>query len=151
MVFLYLLAQIVAIVLSIPFVALALLTKWDGTTTIFGNRKWGRANNHFLYPTKGYWQEFNWLVIRNPVYNLNSEWLAATIAPFTSEGDLGIGDKKKQGYYKIKMGRFFEFYLVKKYLKTRCLRIRIGWKINEHEGKAPFVFSINPFKKYSGI
>lgn len=150
----FLLICIPMILVSIPAVAIMLLTKWSGYTTIFGNAKWGRANNHFAYPTSGWWEEFNWLVLRNPVNNLMSLTLGAKMKPYTIEGNPNIGEKIAAGSYTAKMGWFREYYLIKphKYFGgNRCLRVRLGWKIKDNDlPKAAFVFAINPWKPFSG-
>lgn len=129
-----------------------LLTRWDGRTTIFGNSKHGRGNEHYAHATKGYWQELSWLCFRNPVNNLCAKTLAASFSPYIVEGDETVGDKTHGGSYAIRMGWAWEYYCVIPYGK-RCFRARIGWKIS---GKKPgdlceFVFVINPWKSYSGL
>jgi len=155
--FIFLFVCIPAMVISVPVVAVLLLTSWDGRTTIFGNAKWGRANDHFAYPTKGYWQEFNWLVLRNPVNNLAGQFLGVPQRPYELIGDENIGDKIAGGFYAIHMpledGPAWEYYWIKPYNildQKRCIRARIGWKIKDNIGKAAFVFAINPWKKYLG-
>ena len=145
------------IAVSILVVALLLLTKWDGRSTVFGNSKWGRANDHFAFPTKGFWQEFNWLVLRNPVNNFHTQTLAVTASPYVINGDETIGDKIAGGFYEVlrlKRFRFWEYYWIKPYSvfgARRCIRVRIGWKLHDcADSKAAFVFAINPFKKYTG-
>ncbi len=141
------------IALSVPAVALLLLTEWDGRSTVFGNAKWGRGNDHHSFPTQGYRQEFLWLVWRNPVNNLLSFALGAPMRPYTLAGDPGIGDKQRGGSYRVTMGRYFEYYCVVPYhlFGPRCLRVRFGWKILRCEdAEAPFVFAVNPWKPYSG-
>lgn len=145
-----------AILISVPVVAVLLLTAWDGRTTIFGNEKWGRANDHFAYPTKTYWEEFNWLVLRNPVNNLHSKYLAITQGFYKLDGDSEIGDKKKGGFYAIRMGRFWEYYWIKPYTvfgSRHCIRVRVGWKIhgNTVGNDSSFVFAVNPWKTYLGV
>jgi hypothetical protein len=135
--------------ISMPVVALLLLTGWDGKSTIFGNAKWGRGNNHYAYPTKNYWQEFLWLVWRNPVNNLMTKTLSVTKAPYSLIGDGGIGDKTRGGLYRALMGSAWEYYWIKPYGK-RCIRARIGWKIHNADRPAAFVFVINPWKEYLG-
>lgn len=147
----FLLICVPAIVLSVPVVGGLLLTSWGGYTTIFGNAKWGRGNTHFSTPTKGWWQEFKWLVYRNPVNNLMArtlaiEWGAATRIV---KGDEDIGDKTHGGFYRAYVLNFWEYYWIKPYGK-RCLRVRIGWKILNSDTPAAFVFSINPIKPYLG-
>jgi len=143
-------------IISPLIVAAMLLTKWDGHTTIFGNQKWGRATDHYAFPTNGkYWREFNWLVLRNPVNNLLTYNLAFTDGPHLGEikGNPNISDKTFGGFYKAKWGCAWEYYLVKPYdfFGRRCLRIRIGWKLVNADKPAAFVFVINPWKKYSGL
>lgn len=147
----FLLVCVPAIALSVPAVALLLKTSWDGRSTIFGNAKWGRANNHPSYPTKGWWQEFKWLVYRNPVNNLMTKTLAVDTSheDYILTGDSGIGDKTHGGFYKVKLGKFWEYYWIKPY-GTRCIRVRIGWKIYNSDLPAAFVFAINPWKEYLG-
>lgn len=139
------------IIISAPVVAVMLLTKWSGYTTPFGNSKWGRGHDHFEFATKTYWQEFNWLVLRNPVNNLHSQFLSVKNSLVKFEGNYPIGDKIAGGSYWIRMGWAWEYYYIKPYLKTRCVRLRAGWKIQGNEtSNSSFVFSINPWKKYSG-
>lgn len=142
-----------AILVSNIVVPIMLFTKWDGKTTIFGNAKWGRANNHFAYATKGYWQEFNWLVLRNPVNNLVGRTLAVTRRAAHVIGNPNIGDKIAGGFYRVTMGKYWEYYWIKPYnlFGRRCIRVRIGWKIYNSDTPSAFVFAINPFKAYIGI
>lgn len=143
-----------AMIMSFPVVALLLLTSWSGRTTIFGNAKWGRGNDHFAYPTKGWWQEFNWLVLRNPVNNLMSFHLSAPRGSYTVDGDINIGDKIKGGFYRVTMGVFWEYYWIKPYTVfgfRRCIRVRFGWKILGNDRFASFVWSVNPWKAYMGV
>lgn len=143
------------IIISVPVVGVMLLTKWDGRSTIFGNSKWGRANNHFAYPTKNYWEEFIWLVYRNPVNNLMTNNLAVSQRAYILKGDAYIGDKQKGGFYTVKMGRAWEYYWIKPYTIfgiKKCIRVRIGWKIYKNTNStAQFVFVPNPIMTYRGV
>ena len=144
---LYTLIFVLGIIVSAPAVAILLLTPWDGRTTIFGNKQHGRGNNHFSTPTKGYWQEWKWLVIRNPVNNLG-ELLAAPYSTPVITGNTGIIDQREQGSYRIRMGKYWEYGLVWYWSKTRCLRIRLGWKIlGNKDGTCNYVLSVIPFMK----
>ncbi len=147
----WLLVSLPCSVISVPVVAILLLTSWDGRSTIFGNKKWGRATNHFAFPTEGkYWKEFNWLVLRNPVNNL-SEVLGAPMQAYTVVGDPGIGDKTRGGFYSITMGKYWEYYWIKPY-GSRCIRVRIGWKINQNDTPVAYwCFVVSPFKTYRGV
>lgn len=129
-----------AMLVSVPVVACMLLTKWDGYTTIFGNSKWGRANNHPYFPTKGYWSEFNWLVWRNPVNNLKAHLLAPKRRPHQMF-PLQAG---KYIIYVARMGWYWEYYWELPY-GNRVFRLRAGWKLNSEDNPA-FVFAFNPIK-----
>jgi hypothetical protein len=141
------------VLLSVPVVAWLLCTDWDGRTTIFGNAKWGRATDHFAYPTEGkFWKEFLWLVYRNPVNNLLTKTLAydwKVSEEVVLNGDLQIGDKVKGGFYSCFVGKFWEYYWIKPY-GSRCIRARIGWKLYNSDHPAAFVFAFNPWKQYLG-
>lgn len=144
----YLFIVIPSQILSIFIVPILLLTKWDGKTTIFGNAKHGRGVDHGAII---YWQQLIWLVFSNPVNNLLSFTLATPCTNYTIKGDSGIGDATRGGFYKITMGHAWEYYWIKPYGK-RCIRLRIGWKIN---GKQPmqlceYVLTFNPLKPYTG-
>ncbi len=146
----YTLIFILGIVLSIPITALLLLTPWKGCTTIFGNTKWGRGNIHPSTPTKGYWQEYCWLVLRNPVNNLCSKLTVKFDEFYYLRGDEGIIDQKKGGYYYITMTGGWEVAWVLPY-GPRCFRGRLGWKIlGNKDGSCDYVCSIVPFMHYRG-
>lgn len=153
----FLFAVLPMMLISIPVVAVLLHTKWDGKTTVFGNSKWGRANDHFAYPTKGFWQEFNWLVWRNPVNNFQTRAIAVknTTPVFYDGPSYMIGDHFRGGSYELTMGKAWEFYSIKPYTifgKRRCIRARIGWKIyQDDDAYAAFVFTVNPWKEYTGV
>ena len=69
-------------VISLFLVPIMLKTKWDGRTTIFGNFKWGRGDNHYKAPSNGeYWKQLRFLVIRNPVSNFGTHQLAVDDKP----------------------------------------------------------------------
>lgn len=153
----YLTVQLPASLIAWPCLAIALLTKWDGSTLFFGNSKWGRATNHYLVPTNGeYLKELLWMAWRNPVYNLGQHVLSVKMKPWlvVAKGDENIGDKIAGGFYSLRMGKFWEFYYIKSYTflgQRRCVRARIGWKISGNTTDlCEYVFSINPFKDYTG-
>jgi hypothetical protein len=142
-------------VLSAPLVAVLLLTSWDGRTTIFGNAKWGKGEANGAYLKSGYFAAWNWLVIRNPVNNLMSGFLSVKQAGYIIDGNRSIGEKVRGGSYWCFMGNVWEYYSITPYnfFGRRCIRIRIGWKINGNDVAelAPYVFAFNPIKQYSGI
>lgn len=69
------------ILLSFIVVPFMLLTKWDGTTTWFGNFKYGRGDTHYAAPSEGkYWKQLRFLCIRNPVSNFGKRVLSVSAA-----------------------------------------------------------------------
>lgn len=67
------------ILLSFILTPLLCLTKWDGTTTWFGNRKYGRGDTHYKAPSEGkYWKQVRFLCIRNPISNFGKEVLSVS-------------------------------------------------------------------------
>jgi hypothetical protein len=67
------------VLISFPVVAIMLLTSWDGTTTWFGNSKYGRGDTHYEAPSVGiFWRQWNFLCIRNPVSNFGKKVLSVS-------------------------------------------------------------------------
>lgn len=65
------------VLLSFLIVPILCLTKWDGTTTWFGNSKYGRGDTHYKAPSEGkYWKQLNFLCIRNPISNFGKQVLS---------------------------------------------------------------------------
>ena len=92
--------QLPMIVASFPIVAVMLLTKWDGTTTWFGNFKYGRGDTHYKSPSEGvYWKHWRFLCIRNPVSNFGKRVLAVKDAPW-----VWLYDRKIVGNFYWKYG-----------------------------------------------
>ena len=66
-------------IIGLPVTFVLLLTSWDGTTTWFGNRKYGRGDTHYKAPSEGkYWKQVRFLCIRNPVSNFGKEVLSVS-------------------------------------------------------------------------
>lgn len=109
---------------------------------------------------KGYVNRTTW-IIRNPLYGLKRRQ-SVNFQTSTLVGTIGnpdISDKYRiPGWLfataELNGKRFaFEWYSVTPYSKTRCLRIRIGWKIKGRKftqpgDYAPLVVTINPFDGY---
>jgi len=65
------------LLLSFIVTPLLCLTRWDGTTTWFGNFKYGRGDTHYKAPSEGkYWKQVRFLCIRNPVSNFGKQVLS---------------------------------------------------------------------------
>lgn len=87
----FLFAQLPAMLVSFVVVPFMLLTKWDGRTTVFGNFKYGRGDDHYKAPSEGkYWKQYRFLCIRNPVSNLGKLVLAVDDKPWVWLYDVQI-------------------------------------------------------------
>lgn len=153
-IFLFAVAPLMAI--SYPVVAILLLTKWDAHTTWFGNAKWGDGTLHPSHTTHNYWQRLMWLCWRNPINNFQCITLAAKVREsYDIEGDIGVDDLTHGGWYKIRMGFFYEYCSVRPYqlFGKRCIRVRIGWKIKDKKigDLCQFAFIVNPIEPYRGV
>lgn len=105
--------QLPMILLSFLVVPISLLSKWDGTTSWFGNYKYGRGDTHYKAPSKGeYWKQARFLCIRNPVSNFGKQVLAVEPADWV--------------------------WLHTPYI-TKRFRWQYGWK-NPVNGKRTFVY-----------
>ena len=87
------------IVVSLPVVAIMLLTKWDGTTTWFGNYLYGRVGNSHMPPNPTLFDEWWFLCIRNPVSNFGKKVIAVQDAPW-----VWLYDRKIVGNFYWKYG-----------------------------------------------
>lgn len=125
---------------------------WEGYTGWFGNRRYGRYGNA-AYPTNNRWQEWLFLVVRNPISNFGKEVLAVTVRktvrmagnPTITDGVPGI-----TGWYYARSGWAWEVRAVYKTFPGRCFEGRWGWKIPGKDlgESATFVCRANPFKKF---
>lgn len=104
---------------------------------------------------KLFWLRFNWLAIRNPANNLGRELGVAydDHAFVNRTGNQNTSDQGEQGVLFNTLHRHgnviaFEFYYVKAWSKTRCVRIRLGWKL--WDNPARLVHAINPFDSFTG-
>lgn len=109
---------------------------------------------------KGYLNRVGWL-FRNPGYGFQ-RWAAVNYSDrnkLIAKGNPDISDKYKiPGSYLAKLYDknskliAFEYYLVKPWSDTKCIRIRFGWKLVtdkfETYGFAAYVNTFNPFKSY---
>ena len=106
------------LLLSFLVVPFMLLTKWDGTTTWFGNKKYGRGDNHYKAPSEGkYWKQLLFLCIRNPVSNFGKQVLSVKEGSLKALGGPWLHDQHV-------VGTFYWMY---------------GWK-NPVDGKRTFVY-----------
>lgn len=111
-------------------------------------------------PFQLYVNRVGWLW-RNPGYGFQ-KWCGITNysgMKVVCDGEPKIGDKERRpGSYFARCydraGRMvaFEYYLIKPWSESRCIRVRIGWKIQSRKfdsaGFAPLVNTPNPWKRY---
>ena len=148
----WLLAYVPMIFLSILLVPYMLHFDWRGYSTWFGNRKYGKYGND-AYKTETAWQEFVFLVVRNPISNFGKEVMSHTVsAPVTIDGTTDITDGAPgiTGWYYARSGWAWEVRSVYRTFEGRCFEGRWGWKL---AGKAigdecTFVCRANPFKRF---
>lgn len=125
---------------------------WEGYTSWFGNRRYGRHGNT-AYPTNNRWHEWLFLVVRNPISNFGKEVFSYTVAdPVMVDGDPTITDGAPgiTGWYMARSGRAWEVRAVYKTFPGRCFEGRWGWKLagKAMGDKCTFVCRANPFKKF---
>lgn len=142
--------------------------KWFGTydNNPIGDEGWISKRCPFPYEVdgwKGWVNRTGWLW-RNPCYGYNRDLgvYDDEISIVKVSGNPDITDRHRiSGYYFVRAYddfsylSGFEFYIVAPYKLgklERCLRARIGWKLNSktlaRRGFAPLVFTVNPIKKY---
>lgn len=149
---LWLLTYVPLILVSAFAVPVMLLSGWEGYTTIFGNRKYGRYGN-VAYPTRNKFQEFIFLAIRNPISNFGKEVMALTVSkPVSVVGNQKITDNAPgiTGWYCARHDWAWEVRMVYKTFPGKCFEGRWGWKLlNSKPGdKCTFVCRANPFKHF---
>ena len=129
-----------------------------------GDRGWITKHSPFPNVTtgwEGYLNRVGWM-LRNPLYGLAKK-LGIDYEPtdvLSIKGDPNISDKYGiQGWMHASLRdrkgklKAFEWYSVTPWSKTRCLRVRLGWKIKtdkmQERGWARMVFTCNPFDGYN--
>lgn len=158
--------------LSAPSLRFSRLPKWawwwDNDAEPYGDVKRMLALGHATSRLQVLWLRFHWLAIRNPSNNFGYYVLGVMQSANNGYGYRGnpmTSDQGEGGILFIKMfglaGRVvaFELYVVVPY-GSRCLRIRLGWKIAHNQnvelwkqnwGKpAQLVCVVNPFMPFTG-
>jgi len=110
-----------------------------------------------------YWKQYVnrvfWLY-RNSMYGLSEDVLGFTVEPgftYTCEGDEMVSNHPLvNGLVRRSLTSggttYWQWYYVKAWSATRCLRINLGWKLwsgKQVGDKVSIVFSVNPFMGYS--
>mgnify|MGYP003394142317 CR=1 FL=1 len=141
---------------------------WDNDREPFGDTAryaeliGARLNGSWL---KQLWLRYKWLGWRNPANNYGRS-MGITDAPagayIRRNGDQLTSDQSRPGWkfnslhnplfdYESPDMLAFEFYLVWAYSDKRCLRVRLGWKLDSIDGTIPIVHVVNPFMPFTGI
>lgn len=89
-------------IVGIFIIPLKLMTGWDGTTGVFGNRKHTATDQRWT----GFWSAWHYLAWRNPISNYSHDILAMAIDPLQDTDIWGFtgttdGPAKVKGWYFI--------------------------------------------------
>lgn len=124
--------------------------------TIYKNRvRWLLRNavNYFQYNVLGF-------KLDSIFYTDSEITIDGGSDPYNSEepSDYRIGGTLYREVHRADGETAYEYYLVKPYYKlfpNRCLRIRLGYKLDDHTLKnrkvAQFAFAIHPWHGYTGV
>ena len=137
---------------------------WDPTTQTGSGWK---GPEHTMGNYTSFWNRFRWLALRNPTNNFDYTigFPQTSDLKYTYTGNPNTSDAGTPGLLVVyaKKGPItvaYAFYLVYRYpfLKTRCLRLFFGWKIQDNVftqnfysnlgTKAQFVFVPNPLMTF---
>lgn len=108
-----------------------------------------------------FWYRYYWLALRNPCNYFGYKYLGYKVPELMEiegNGEYGIGDSagKEPGLLWTEVNNeVYEYYYIKKWNDTHCLRFRMGWKIGVPFGNLPgsyiqWVLVLQPWKSYSG-
>jgi len=109
---------------------------------------------------EGFWTRYYWLAIRNPLNYFGYKVLGHKVIDNTKgiqSGTPNIGDTigHVSGYQYNTLDNIYEYYLIYKWNRSKCLRFRMGWKIsngpdNKINSYIQWVMVIQPYKDYTG-
>ena len=128
--------------------------------------------NQFKDPT-GWWARYCWLALRNPInyfqyYKLGVAYELGNISDISYSGNRFTSDWIRKGgsnnsglfvaEVRIRNRTYWELYWVFNWSDDRCLRLRLGWKINQVPEKSiydqvvenrhfQFTFNLHPYKE----
>lgn len=129
-----------------------------------GDGGWQREHRPFLIETKAWqrwWNRTRWLY-RNSMYGFAIDVLGAKTRPgdrLVIEGNPAVSNRPLvnggvfRTLYRAGKPIYFQFYYIKAWSATRCVRINLGWKLwGFKEGESincQLTHSPNPFMGYS--
>lgn len=129
---------------------------WDNDREPFGDTARYPAINA-AHGWEHLWLRYQWLAFRNPANNLGRMLgVSRPAVPLNMHwGNPNTSDQGESGYRFTKQFDTdtwelvaFEFYLVWAYCATRCLRVRLGWKLWDDPARLCHV--INPVMTFTG-
>lgn len=120
----------------------------------WGNDKYGAEGNWFWHG-KTFWRRYVWLALRNPANNLQRyRWFRFDTDPdrVRHVGSTAVDDVAGLAGWQVAwQGLRAGLYAIAPLTKDRCLRIRLGYKINpasDAPSSAAFSFLINPWANF---
>lgn len=151
----WLFTYVIGILAGSVVVPIALKRGWDGKTSWFGNRQYGRGGNKGFQTNGALWREVVFLNWINPISNFGKEVLAIKrVGAVKVRGKTSITDGRGKipGWYYVRLvgtWRGWEIRCVYPTFPGKCFEARIGWKLLGNSGdSATFVFRANPFKRF---
>ena len=123
--------------------------------------------NYLGYGT-GFWERWNWLAIRNHTRNFGAFVVGVEKPlgyrtrgdPLTTDGLIGqaapdVPGSGHAGWKRLDTSingkDYFLFYLIYQYpfRKDKCLRLKLGWKLDTGTDRAEIVYTPNPWKGFA--
>ncbi len=101
---------------------------------------------------EGVLYRYYWLAIRNPLNYFGYKVLGYKATRAIAGSPIGDDNGKTPGYVVYDVDNVYEYYYIKKWSATKCLRFRLGWKLqNTKAGEwAQWVLVLQPYKDYWG-
>lgn len=136
--------------------------RWFQTpdNSLDGDGGWKAENRPFMNESNGlkrWWNRTSWLY-RNSMYGFAIDVLGARLDVedvIEIEGNARVSNRPLLNGLVVRRVRrggklaYFQWYYVKAWSGTRCVRINLGWKLWGKQPSFQLVFSINPFMGYS--
>ena len=110
-----------------------------------------------LNKTKSTWLKYCWVAFRNPLNYFGWTVLGVRVPVNIPDDMIGDATGCHEGFRHLEVvinnNNYYEYYYIKKLSATKCVRIRIGWKLSGlTTGKiAQWVLVFSFWHSYSGI
>jgi hypothetical protein len=95
---------------------------------------------------------YYWLAIRNPLNYFGYKVLGYKASREIAGSPIGDTGGKTPGFVHYEYDGVYEYYYIKKWSATKCLRFRLGWKLQGTKAGswAQWVLVLQPYKAYWG-